>query len=150
MDNKKEYDMSEKNTTLGEAFENITSKPITNTKYIKTCIENNIIKIYTVDNQHGQLLLYDANETNISNFELTFPIYYKNNQYVTAHILFSKKINPKKINNCKHIASTLYLLESRNQYYDKFHQAKLTDTQTGLPNIVAISRKYNKITKLFG
>jgi len=118
-------------------------------QYVKSCAKNNIAKIYTVGDNDSETVLFDIGISDVNKHSISFPIKDDNGRCVMAHIEFLSCANPNEVDldNCKYIVAMLYIAKSLSDCREECQKAKLTDAQTGIPNVIAISRKYNKIRK---
>ena len=118
-------------------------------QYVKTCTKNNIARIYTVGEDGSNIVLFDSGSNETNEFKVSFPIKDDIGRCFTAHVEFLNCVNPNEVDldNCKYIVAMLYIAKSLSDCREECHKAKLTDAQTGIPNVIAISRKYNKMRK---
>ena len=91
-----------------------------------------------------KLVLYDSGEK--SGIIRQYKYYYDGYEYVHAYIEFEEGIEEKDIDEelYNFFADVIYLLASRMNLRKMLDHAESSDVVTGIPNIYAIQKKYNK------
>lgn len=93
------------------------------------------------------VVLYDSGKK--SGYSFCVPYSYRGAEYVHAYIDFLEGVDENHVDKdlCRMISDIMYIAGSRSNMKMMLSYAETTDPQTGIPNAIYISRKYDEVTK---
>ena len=103
--------------------------------------------VFSEEEMNGMTVLYRNDEN--TGLKLVYPYYYEGREYVHAYTEFKEGIKEEDIDRdlFQAIADIVYLIASRQNMRSMLDFAEMTDAQTGIPNIMHISRRFAEVRR---
>ena len=95
----------------------------------------------------NMIILYDNGEA--TDLKMVYPYYYNGYEYVHAYIEFYEGVKKEELDLelFQFIGDIVYLLASRRNMRLMLDFAEVVDAMTGIPNVTAIHREFERVTK---